>query len=42
MIYIREDLPQKNQQEQEFLNQVLSWVACALEYTDVVVVEGNL
>lgn len=42
MAYIKEDVPQKNKQEQEFLKQVLNWVMCALEHTDVIVVEGNL
>ncbi len=39
---IKEDLPQKNQKEQELLEQVIGWVTCALEHTDVIVVEGNL
>lgn len=40
--YIEEDLPQKRQQEQKFLKQIIEWVTCALEHTDVIMIEGNL
>ena len=39
--YIEEDLPQKRQQEQKFLKQIIEWVTCALEHTDMIMTEGN-